>query len=226
MSAALILYGSRARGEARPGSDVDLILAEDGESLRPPRTVHGVSVHLYSKGWLEKEIRAGSLFAYHVAFEGVALHDTDSFLERLRAKFRKKSSYREDAVTAALVLRMLLERDWQDNREARRRYFWAVRTIIISDAADHNTFLFASAALEAHAGICGLGKHVDGRETASFAECADFGPRVLHFAGALPPWRGKELHVRLLERGGIAYDSVRIVEEREAIEVGNLTVYL
>jgi|GEM_PF-4706995 len=87
-------------------------------------------------------------------------------------------------------------------------------------------FLFASAALEAHAGIPGLAKHVDGRETASFAEWAAFGPRVLHFAGALPPWRDKELHDKLIERGGIACDSVRIVEEREAIDVGNVTVYL
>ncbi len=226
MGTALILYGSRARGEARSASDVDLIFAKDGMSLESPRIVHGVSVHLYSKGWLEAEAQLGSLFSYHVAYEGIALYDEDDFLKRLQGKFRRRDSYRAEIQTAALILRMLLENDWRDNRDARRRYFWAIRTILISDLADHGAILFASSALEKHAGIPGLAAHIDARDDATFNSCARFGALVLRVAGAMPPLTGELLRDHLIALGGIARDTVRVVEEREALELGGLVTYL
>lgn len=224
----MILYGSRARGETRPGSDVDLILAEEGYSINSPRDAHGVSVHSYAKGWLEAEASKGSLFAYHVAFEGVALRDDDGFLTRLRASFRKKMSYAEDTEQAALILRMLLEQDWRDNHEARRRYFWAVRTILICRSAELGTPAFAAASLEALSAIGGLAHHIDSRLEASFAECVAIGMEVLtKFGGNLPPaLQGARLRDYLMALRGIARDTVRIVEEREAIEVGSELIYL
>lgn len=226
MASALILYGSRARGEARAGSDLDLILAEDGMSLGHPRAVQGVSVHLYSKDWLEAEARAGSLFTYHVAYEGIALHDDSEFMERLRQAFRKKASYRNEIEIAALVLRILIERDWADSLHTKRRYFWALRTTIISSAADRGKFIFASSALERESGIYGLGTLIDARDHANFEDCVVFGEQVLKTAGSLPNLNGQELRERLVSLGGIARDSVRIVEEPEAIEDQGLTAYL
>lgn len=226
MGAALILYGSRARDEARPESDIDIILAEDGMSLRPPRTGNGVSIHLYSKGWLEAEAQSGSLFAYHVAHEGIALHDEDGFLNHLQRKFRKKPSYTREIEIAALILKLILENGWNQNDDARRRYFWAIRTIVISNAADHGNFIFGSAALEMFSKILGLAAHIDAREHAAFYECAKFGQQVLSIVGAVQALEGAELRNRLTALGGIARDSVRIFEEREAIEAGNLSIYL
>jgi len=226
MSAVLILYGSRARGETRPGSDVDLILAEEGMSLRPSITRHGISVHLYSQDWLEAEALAGSLFCYHVAHEGISLRDEDGFLERLRQQFRKKASYRAEIETAALILRMLLEKDWGDNLAARRRYFWAIRTILISTAADQNSFLFASTALETFAEIRGLAAHIDAREAATFETCAAFGAQVSRIIEATPDLRGLPLRDHLIALGGIGRDSVRLIEEREAVEASGLAIYL
>jgi Nucleotidyltransferase domain len=226
MGATLILYGSRARGEVHPHSDVDLILAEDGMSLRTPRSQSGISVHLYSKEWLVREAEQGSLFTYHVAHEGVALQDNDGFLLRLRQAFHQKHSYRVEIETAALVIKMLLEQDWRDNLEARRRYFWALRTVIISSAADQDFFIFASTALETYTNIEGLASHIDGREGATFEACKAFGSKALQVAGEISALSGEPLRDHLIGLGGIARDSVRIVEEREAIETGGLAIYM
>lgn len=226
MSAALILYGSRARGEYRASSDVDLILADDGLSLGKPANVNGVSVHLYSKDWLASEAAAGSLFVYHVAYEGVFLRDDDNFRSRLTGAFCKKKSYRDEVVVAGLVLRFLLERDWQGNYEARRRYFWALRTFIISLAAERDCFIFSSIALEASVKIEGLAAHIDLRDFATFGACDEFGRKVLELGTPLPNWHGAVLREKLLGMGGIALDSVRVLEEQEAIGVQGASTYI
>jgi hypothetical protein len=228
VGAALILYGSRARGETRPGADVDLILAEEGDSINSPQDAFGVSVHSYSKGWLEAEAAKGSLFVYHVAFEGFALYDNTEFLVRLRSSFRKKASYLEDKAQATLILRMLLEKDWRDNHQARRRYFWAIRTILICGSAELGTPAFASAALEDLSGIGGLAAHIDSRSYASFADCRLIGNEVLTKFGldSDPALQGVRLRDHLMALGGIAWNSVRIVEEPEAIELGSGLIYL
>ncbi len=228
VAAALILYGSRARGDARLGSDVDLIFADDGGSIASPRHINGVSVHRYSKIWLEEEARSGSLFAYHVAFEGVALEDGDAFQARLRSLFTKKKSYSSDRRRAALVLRMLLEQDWHENSEARRRYFWALRTVLICMFADQGTPTFASVSLENLSGIVGLSRRIYLRSEASFQDFISVGGRVLKaYAPDMDAQiTGARLRGVLVDMGGIAADSVRIIEEREAIEVGDALTYL
>lgn len=226
MAASLILYGSRARGEARVESDVDLILANDGMSLGRPSSARGLSVHLYSKDWLKAEARAGNLFAYHVAYEGLALSDEDNFLAQLRNAFQKKDSYRSEIDIAVLVLKLMLEKDWDSNLEARRRYFWALRTIAISDAADNGRFIFSSAELELYAGIDGLSSHIDNRDNAVFCDCLDYGSKILDSLSNVPDLESLQLRNKLLGLGGIARDSVRIVEEEELIEMQSLAVYL
>jgi len=228
MTAALILYGSRARGGAKQGSDVDLIYADEGNSIGTPQVIRGISIHFYSQGWLEAQSRSGSLFAYHIAFEGISLNQTDKVLQRIRESFTKRHSYRDNQSEALLILKFILEKDWGFNLEARRRYFWAIRTIFICESAELGSPQFASEALEKISGIERLAAHIDDRASASFNDCRRYGESILSaFRRQLPTnLRGDELRAHLTGMGGIGLDSVRIVEEQEAVEGSGLQIYL
>jgi hypothetical protein len=225
---ALILYGSKARGDARLNSDVDLIFASDDDELGSPSQANGVSVHRYPKGWLEKESVAGNLFAYHVAFEGIGLEDPQDFLSRLRDLFQRKASYAEDIGIAALVLKMLIERDWTHNFDARRRFFWALRTVLIGASAEAGTPIFSAESMERLSAIAGLAALVQERDIANFDQCRALGTRVLerYPPAGLIDLQGQSLRDYLVEWGGIARDSVRVIEEAEAIADVGLAIYL
>jgi predicted nucleotidyltransferase len=199
---ALILYGSKARGDARLNSDVDLIFASDDDELGSPSQANGVSVHRYPKGWLEKESVAGNLFAYHVAFEDIGI--------------------------AALVLKMLIERDWTHNFDARRRFFWALRTVLIGASAEAGTPIFSAESMERLSAIAGLAALVQERDIANFDQCRALGTRVLerYPPAGLIDLQGQSLRDYLVEWGGIARDSVRVIEEAEAIADVGLAIYL
>lgn len=228
MANSLLLYGSRARGDAHVGSDTDLILATDNGRLEPPMVHMGISLHRYPKAWLIEQAQDGNLFVCHIAFEGVGLDDPDRFLTCLRASFHAKPSYREDMKVALLILKMLIERDWADNCEARRRFFWAVRTVFICQSADLGRPTFSSSALETFSGIAGLAKMIEDRSQYAFSDCRLLGNQILEkfpFLESLPT-QGSDLRATLEGLGGVARDSVRVVEEREASEEGGLRLYL
>jgi hypothetical protein len=228
MTNSLLLYGSRARGDAHMGSDTDLILAIDNAGLESPVVHKGVSLHRYPKAWLIEQAQEGNLFVYHVAFEGVGLDDPEGFLARLRASFHAKLSYREDINVALLILKMLIERDWADNCEARRRFFWAVRTIFICQSADLGRPTFSPPALEALSGIPGLAKMIEDRSQRAFADCRSLGKQILErfLPRESSHLQGGDLRAILEGLGGVARDSVRVLEEREALEEGGLRLYL
>ncbi len=224
----LLLYGSKARGDAHGGSDVDLLLALDGEDLAAPTNTHGVSLHRYPKGWLEQSARSGTLFSYHVAFEGIALEDQGDFLGRLRSLFTTKASYQEELVLGALVMKLLLQKDWGPNFAARQRFFWALRTVLIAASTRAGPPRFAADTLERLVGVPGVAALIDTREVAPFENCQRIGLRVLAtFAlSALGDLSGQALRDHLMAKGGIARDSVRVLEEDEAIADIGLAIYL
>lgn len=228
MGAVLILYGSRARGEADIESDVDLIFADEGDDIGIPSVTFGVSVHRYSKGWLLKQAREGTLFVYHVAFEGIALCDRDDFLSKLQQDFKKKPSYLEERREALLILRMLLESDWQSNQEIQKRYFWAIRTILISLSADSGDPSFSSACLEKLSEIDGLAAHIRKRTVETYSNCLAMGRRIekRFGAGIDPSLSGARLHNYLANRGGIAQDTVHLVEHHDLSNAGVSLTYL
>jgi len=228
MGPVLLLYGSKARSDSRATSDVDLLLALDGEDLARPTNTRGVSLHRYPKSWLENSARAGTLFSYHVAFEGVVLEDQGDFLGHLRGLFTPKPSYKDELVLGALVIKLLLEKDWEANFSARQRFFWALRTVLIAASTCVGPPKFAADALERLMGIPGAAALIDARETASFESCQRIGFQVL---ATLPPscvgdLSGPALREHLMLQGGIARDSVRVVEESEAIADMGLAIYL
>lgn len=219
MSAALILYGSRARGEADLESDVDLILAEPGSGLRRPHVSNGVSVHWYSQDWLTSEARSGNLFVYHVAFEGVVLLDSESFLIKLRDSFVQKPSYRDQANEAAAVLTLSMGQRWVDSGAIRKRFFWALRTLLIAEAADKGRPVFSAKSLEYVAGISGIEQLIKRRLDVDQAECQRIGKAVLENCSVsdLTTMSEHDLRDSMLARGGMAADSVRLIEEGEMV---------
>jgi hypothetical protein len=71
---AIWLYGSRARGDVRPDSDVDVLLIGDGDSGEIAAYMHepsnGLSISQYSWQEIESMKAYGSLFLLHLKNEG------------------------------------------------------------------------------------------------------------------------------------------------------------
>lgn len=78
---AVLLYGSVARGSATSDSDIDVLELVDSE---PVARADGVANFTqYTPGHLRRMMEGGSLFALHIATEGVILTDPDGVLRRL-----------------------------------------------------------------------------------------------------------------------------------------------
>lgn len=228
MSTSLILYGSRARGEAEPNSDVDLILAGPGPGLRRPHVSHGVSVHWYSQEWLVEGALTGNLFVYHVAFEGVPLLDPESFLVKLRESFVQKGSYRKEANEAAMVLKLTMTQSWIHAGAVRRRFFWALRTLLIAEAADKGRPVFSAASLEGVVGLFGIERLIKSRAEADQNTCSKIGCAVLEACDVqdLSNLSDQQLRSVMLQRGGMAADTVKLIEEGEMIEASVNATYV
>lgn len=76
----IILYGSFARGDEGPESDIDLVVVT-AHRLQPPADAE-LSLNSYSPDELTSS--AGSLFAYHLRRDGVALHGANAVEELLK----------------------------------------------------------------------------------------------------------------------------------------------
>lgn len=228
MSTSLILYGSRARGEAEPSSDVDLILAGPGPGLRRPRVSHGVSVHWYSQEWLFDGALAGNLFVYHVAFEGVPLLDPEGFLLKLRESFVQKGSYRSEADEAATVMKLTMAQSWLHADAVRRRFFWALRTLLIAEAADRGRPVFSAASLEDVVGIVGVERLIKSRAEVDQSTCRNIGAAVLEACDVrdLSNLSDQQLRCVMVQQGGMAADSVKLIEEGEMIEASANATYM
>lgn len=225
MTAAVILYGSRARGDARPESDVDLLVAKVRGSPEAPKILDGASIHFYPQDWLMRRAEQGDLFVAHVVTEGVGLYDPGDFLQRLRSGFTLKHSYKRERDVAAGVVRLLISRDWGFENNLRRRYFWALRTIGAAISAESGKPVFSSVALEQSLGIPGIANHVEMRENATFEQCKDFGCKVLQL-NSLDKFLGTIDVVKfLLKSGDIGTSTVRMFETHEAQEFGASALY-
>ena len=212
----LILYGSRARGDAGPGADVDLMLATEMPKPQSPVERMGVSLHRYPRAWLLEQAGSGDLFAYHVGHEGIALQDADAFLLDLRAAFRRRPSYVADARNGLLVMRLLAEADWGLDAGLRRRFFWGVRTCLIARHAEHARPVFAARELERLSGIDGLADALARREIMTFQECRALGEQLEVAAGDLAPVSitGEDLRAALAAVGGYPAECARASERR------------
>ena len=209
MIQAIILYGSRARNDGEPSSDVDLLgVAEDGR-IQKPYDVDGLSFHVYPLQWMLENSVQGSLFLLHVASEAKAVFDPENTLELIRKSFEYKATYNTDIETGARIVFAVTSLDEsQFSDKMRARYFWGLRTAIMASAADQRQPRFASKLLEQFCGVDGLAAHIQGRRTATLSECRGFGERVIRslghsFGDVFGSDTDKNLRM-LLEAGGVA----------------------
>jgi hypothetical protein len=149
---AVALFGSRARGNADPHSDVDILLV-----TTEPRTRHvsmgNISLYLYSWSYLKRRASAGDLFVGHIAKESRALYDPKNYFKALDETFRFKTSYLKE-------IRQASELGWYiaDYHStvrpsvATKRIAWCVRTILIARAAEKQRPIFAASELAAFSG--------------------------------------------------------------------------
>lgn len=223
----LILYGSRARGDAGPDADVDLMLATGAARAQSPVERMGVSLHRYPRAWLLKQATHGDLFAYHVGHEGVPLQDGDGFLIDLRTAFTRKASYAADMRVGLLVARLIAETDWGMDAGLKRRFFWGVRTCLISSTAQDGSPIFSATQLESSTAIDGLADLIARRTTASFEECGALVDRLERSFPDLASTslNGDALRTFLTEVGGYPAECARASEERVWENNADVAVY-
>lgn len=166
MLLSLILYGSRARGDHRLSSDVDLLGVVDEGRIHREVAARGASLYNYPVGTLIEKAKQGDLFLAHITHEGVVLHDTAGIFLSIKESFCFKSSYDDEISEASAIVWYLSERsNGLAVRRARKRMVWALRTILIASAAQSEKALFSSAALEEFSKIDGLKRLIDRRFT-------------------------------------------------------------
>ncbi|CAN5746661.1 hypothetical protein BH11PSE6_BH11PSE6_04820 [soil metagenome] len=223
----LILYGSRARGDAGPGADVDLLLATSAARPQSPVERMGVSLHRYPRDWLLDQASYGDLFAYHIGHEGVPLQDGDGFLLNLRVAFRRRVSYALDARNGLLVARLLTEIDWGTDARLKRRFFWGVRTCLIASTAENGSPVFSAELLEASSSLDGLADLLRRRATASFEECRALAAQMDRAFPTLAPstLAGDDLRAFLTNVGGYPAECAYASETRAWEDGAHVAVY-
>jgi hypothetical protein len=228
MADLFILYGSRARGENRDDADIDLLRSPPSGSIERPQQVGNVSLHTYPQDWLLSEAAAGSLFAYHIANEGIALFDPDEFLIKLKKKCFLKDDYSDLRFLCFRIIRYIenFQSDWEYN--IRRRYFWAMRSILISITAEDMNPIFSLSALERNFFISGLEEYFREKNTLTPEKIKWLGKEVSRISGTDTPNQMDMRNLRdwLTSMEGVGRNTVELIETAEAIDVGGLIHYM
>ncbi len=140
---AILLFGSRARGDNSRGSDTDLLL------ISPPGTpqhksIGHLSMFFYPWQKLTADARDGDLFVCHIVREAKPVFDPLGQLDQLRSQFRLRTNYARE-IAQAHDLGWFLDRHagaLNDNVVV-RRMAWCIRTILIARLAERGTPAFA-----------------------------------------------------------------------------------
>lgn len=141
---AVALFGSRARGDEDPSSDVDLLLVT-AEGPARHASMGDLSLSFYPLPDLHARARSGNLFLCHVLREGRTLYDPEACFPTLQAEFRLRPSYAAAIHQAADLAWYMVRfgRRYPDTSLFRRRIAWCVRTILIARSAELGTPTFA-----------------------------------------------------------------------------------
>lgn len=102
---AIVLFGSRAHGTARPGSDMDLCVVGGRPGPRDFDLIAELSTALGQNVDLVRFERAGPLLRFHAGFGGRLLWGDEQLFRRLRLralKERQDSRKLSEAVNASL----------------------------------------------------------------------------------------------------------------------------
>lgn len=224
MIAALVLYGSRARGDYRPKSDVDLLAVVEKGPIRNEKLAGGVSLFSYPANVLIRRSVDGDLFALHLMKEGKILHDTFDVFKNAMKQFSYKEDYIDEMTDAYCVCRFLFSRkSLLAKREVRNRLVWAMRTLIIARAAEARQPVFSSADIARFAGIAELKGVIDNRNQKDVRGLDMMARRVAKRWAedrVEISWPAdKEAQRQLMrDRGGVAADTLKFVQPKTLIK--------
>jgi len=144
---ALLLFGSRARGDQSINSDIDLLAVTENESP----TVTGPAkarLYHYSPSWLDAKAFDGDLFIWHLISEALPIYDPTDRLGALSKQFRFRSNYDEQITWASDVAWMIVRCGDQLPPTMMNRWLaWSVRTISIARTAGQRKPSFSANAL-------------------------------------------------------------------------------
>ena len=179
MYLAVILYGSHARGDNRMKSDVDLLAITAKGKIEKNKPKRGVSLHEYPLDFLKERAASGDLFLLHMISEGIPLSDPLGLYEQLKDSFEFPVNYKKIKTEASAILWFCKEFASNSNEvKLKKRIVWAIRTLIIADAAENKIPIFSAKGLENYSEMRGLKKTIDNRNVVSTKVLLDTGRRV------------------------------------------------
>ena len=149
----VLLYGSRARGDATADSDVDLLVTTTGG--RPYVSDSGrIAISCYPFDVMLRRARCGDLFAFHLVSDAKVLFERRPVLARLRRAFTFRADYRREIRMASDVGWCLLHHASRvaDEPAFNRRMAWSAHTMLVGAAAEQRRAVFSADGLAAFAG--------------------------------------------------------------------------
>jgi hypothetical protein len=134
---ALALYGSRARQDQHPDSDVDLFAITDESEYRMI-VQSNVNIACYPRPLALQRAENGDLFMLHIVREAKTLLDISGEMDVIRDIFKYKDSYESEIRAASDIAWFLCQSDGEFRNYAlfNRRVAWCVRTMLIAKSAE------------------------------------------------------------------------------------------
>lgn len=175
MLLSLVLFGSRARGDYRDSSDVDLLGVVENSRIREEVLLNGASLYHYPIKYLINQAISGDLFLLHLVSEGKILHDTADTFKHTCDKFQFKESYISEITQGSMIIWFLRKKPYLiSDLYYKKRLIWAMRTILIARGAEDRNAIFSSNDLENFSQIQNLKNIIDQRDIVKNAELLRF----------------------------------------------------
>ncbi|KAB0657131.1 nucleotidyltransferase domain-containing protein [Burkholderia diffusa] len=142
---ALALYGSRAREDQQPESDVDLFAVTADADYRMI-VQNNINIACYPRALAINRASTGDLFMLHIVREAKTLLDTGGEMDVLRQSFKYRDNYKPEIIHASDVAWFMLDNAGSFRNYAffNKRVAWCVRTILIALSAEARNPVFSA----------------------------------------------------------------------------------
>lgn len=140
----VMLYGSVARGDAKDGSDIDILQLTQTPSSS--YTIGSISVTVYTADHLRVLAHAGSLFVLHLRLEGKILYDPYHELSGALSAYQAPLNYQpmREAMTTAAGLLDIGEEEFARNPNGFVRVgLYLLRSAVTMMCVQQNRMIFA-----------------------------------------------------------------------------------